>query len=90
MTPIYLPFCSLLWNGFETDLKRRRSGGEGKAKEDTDNIAIRIRAAKGANYDGFEIIPTLNKGSEALSYETFGYKFYTNAGTDEFITGPEI
>ena len=58
--------------------------------EDTDNIAIRIRAAKGANYDGFEIIPTLNKGSEALSYETFGYKFYTNEGTGEFIAGPEI
>ena len=58
--------------------------------EDTDNIAIRIRAAKGANYDGFEIIPTLNKGSEALSYETFGYKFYTNEGTEEFIAGPEI
>ena len=58
--------------------------------EDTDNIAIRIRVAKGANYDGFEIIPTLNKGSEALSYETFGYKFYTNAGTGEFVSGPEI
>ena len=58
--------------------------------EDTDNIVLRIRAAQGAVYDGFEIIPTLNEGSEALPYESFGYKFYTNAGTGEFIAGPEI
>ena len=32
----------------------------------------------------------LNEGSTALPYEPYGYKFYTNAGTDEFITGPEI
>ena len=58
--------------------------------EDTDNIALRIRAAAGANYDGFELRPMLNEGTEALPYEPYGYKFYTNAGTDEFITGPEI
>ena len=32
----------------------------------------------------------LNEGTEALPYEPYGYKFYTNAGTGEFITGPEI
>ena len=32
----------------------------------------------------------LNEGTTALPYEPYGYKFYTNAGTDEFITGPEI
>ena len=32
----------------------------------------------------------LNEGSTALPYEPYGYKFYTNAGTGEFITGPEI
>ena len=58
--------------------------------EDTDNIALRIRAAAGANYDGFELSPMLNEGSTPLPYEPYGYKFYTNAGTDDFITGPEI
>ena len=32
----------------------------------------------------------LNEGSSPLPYEPYGYKFYPNAGTDEFITGPEI
>ena len=32
----------------------------------------------------------LNEGSTALPYEPYGYKFYTNAGTGEFIAGPEI
>jgi hypothetical protein len=32
----------------------------------------------------------LNEGSTALPYEPYGYKFYTNNGTGEFITGPEI
>ena len=32
----------------------------------------------------------LNEGTEALPYEPYGYKFYTNAGTGEFIAGPEI
>ena len=32
----------------------------------------------------------LNEGTTSLPYEPYGYKFYTNAGTDEFITGPEI
>ena len=32
----------------------------------------------------------LNVGSTTLPYEPYGYKFYTNAGTGEFITGPEI
>ena len=33
----------------------------------------------------------LNEGTEALPYEQYGYKFYTNAGSgDDFIPGPEI
>ena len=32
----------------------------------------------------------LNEGTTALSYEPYGYKFYTNDGENEFITGPEI
>ena len=32
----------------------------------------------------------LNEGTEALPYEPYGYKFYTNDGTGEFIAGPEI
>ena len=58
--------------------------------EDTNNIALRIRCAQGTNYDGFTIKPMLNEGNTAASYEPYGYKFYTNAGTGEFIAGPEI
>ena len=32
----------------------------------------------------------LNEGNEALPYEPYKKSFYTNAGTGEFITGPEI
>ena len=32
----------------------------------------------------------LNEGTTALPYEPYGYKFYTNNGTGEFIAGPEI
>ena len=30
------------------------------------------------------------EGDIQAEYEPYGYKFYTNAGTGEFITGPEI
>ena len=39
-------------------------------------------------FDAYKIM--LNEGSTPLPYEPYGYKFYTNAGTGEFITGPEI
>lgn len=32
----------------------------------------------------------LNEGTESLPYESYGYKFYTNNGTGEFVAGPEI
>jgi hypothetical protein len=32
----------------------------------------------------------LNEGSTALPYEPYKKSFYTNEGTGEFITGPEI
>ena len=38
VTPIYLPFCSMLWSGLATDLKRRRNGPE--VNEKTKNTSF--------------------------------------------------
>ena len=39
-----------------------------------------------ANFTNIQI----EKGAVSTSYEPYGYEFYINAGTGEFITGPEI
>ena len=59
------------------------------------NESITI-SASGAKYVRFSLIRNtntsvmLNEGSTALPYESYKKSFYTNAGTGEFIAGPEI
>ena len=59
--------------------------------EDANQVAIGFKNADGTNINAsqdWEIM--LNEGTTALTYETYGYKFHTNAGEGEFIAGPEI
>ena len=59
------------------------------------NESITI-SASGAKYVRFSLIRNtntsvmLNEGTEALPYEPYKKSLYTNNGTGEFITGPEI
>ena len=43
-----------------------------------------------STYENQLVKVMLNEGNEALPYEPYKKSFYTNEGTGEFITGPEI
>ena len=46
VTPIYLPFCSILWNGLEANLKQRRNGPEVNEKTKNTSFEKKVFCAK--------------------------------------------
>ena len=51
---------------------------------------IKFRTISSKNENDLSVKFQLESGSMATSFEPYGYKFYMNNGSDEFIVGPEI